>query len=123
MPLQPAPTGLCRFCGQALSLLQQRRGDRCDQSACRHAADVVRQRRLDAEVGRPALQDSTARLGRVPAALLWLRDCRTRQVPVPVRRAEAHRAAGVEFNPALSGAQVQVVKQGDGFSTVQVTGG
>ena len=92
MPPRRASTVQCRFCGQALSLLQQRRGDRCDLSACRHAADVARRRRLDAEVVRPTLQDSTARLGRVPAALLWLRDCLTRQVPVPVRRAEAHRA-------------------------------
>lgn len=92
MPPQRASAGLCRFCGRGLSLLQQRRGERCDQAACRHAEDVVQQQRLAAGVGRATLQDSKARLGRLPAALLWLRDCRTRQVPVPERRVAAHRA-------------------------------
>lgn len=93
MPPQRVFTDRCRFCGQALSaLLQQQRSEHCTAAACRHAAQQARMQRLDSGVGRATLNDSEARLGRAPAALLWLRECPTRQLPLSARRAEAHRA-------------------------------
>lgn len=99
----------CRFCGRTLSALQRQRGDHCTEAACRHAAQQARQQRLDSGAGRRTLEEATARLGRAPAALLWLRECPTRQVPISARRADAHRAflqslaetAGAATAPAL----------------------
>ena len=98
----------CRFCGRALSALQRQRGEHCTEAACRHAAQQARQQRLDNGVGRSTLEEATARLGRAPAALLWLRECPTRQVPISARRADAHRAflqslAGTDGAAAVPG--------------------
>lgn len=92
MPPQRAPGQPCRFCGRALSALQQRRGDSCGEAACRLRAQRAQHQRLADGVGQATLQDSTARLGGVPAALLWLRVCPTRQVALSARRAGAHGA-------------------------------
>lgn len=101
------PGGLCRFCGGALSPLQQQRGDSCGAAACRHAAQQARQRRLDEGAGRAALQHAAARLGRAPAALLWLQASPTQPVPLSARSAGAHRAFLVSLLEADGAADAQ----------------
>ncbi len=89
--MSPRPL-TCAHCDKPLSALQRQQGRDCGDAGCRHREAQARLQRLDATLGAAARSEATARLGRAPTALLWLRASPTRQVPVAAARRSAHQA-------------------------------
>jgi pilus assembly protein FimV len=72
-------------------------------------------------LGRLNVQSALGESLRAEIDITSMTAAEAESIRLRVASPEAYRAAGVEFNPALSGAQVQVVRGADGRSVLRVT--
>jgi len=72
-------------------------------------------------LGRLNVQSALGESLRAEIDITSMSAAEAESIRLRVASPEAYRAAGVEFNPALAGAQVQVVRGADGRSVLRVT--